>query len=167
MTRCRSGCRCVAWRERCLCMVTVTIVHIPITSCAIFVSQRFKLYPSPDPTPSPRRLAPTDRASIIQYLRNKAELHSPSVYKLFFPSVIDPRTRRTDLVEREFYGNSRATQGQWSGGFSAVHFSSPLFGKNSLLNRTDNGGESEGISSDAENTRLRLVISAVNKLRPK
>jgi hypothetical protein len=113
-----------------------------------------------DAAPSPRRLAATDRASIMQYLRNKTELHSSSVYRLFFSSVIDSRNLRTDLVDREYIGYSRSNQGQWSSGFSGVHFANPLFGQAALA-------AGEAVSCDKEHARLRTAIAAINKMRPK
>mmetsp|Transcript_30615 Transcript_30615/g.57059 ORF Transcript_30615/g.57059 Transcript_30615/m.57059 type:complete len:922 (+) Transcript_30615:69-2834(+) len=122
--------------------------------------QEFKLCASVDMPPSPRRLAVTDRASIMQYLRNKTELHSAAVYRLFFSSVIDSRNLRTDIVEREYIGYSRSNQGQWSHGFSGVHFANPQFGQAAM-------SAGEAPSCDKEHARLRTAISAINKMRPK
>ena len=94
------------------------------------------------------------------YLRNKTELHSASVYRLFFTSVIDSRNVRTDLVTREYIGYSRSTQGQWSNGFSGVHFANPLFGQAALA-------AGEAPTCDQEHARLRTAIAAINKMRPK
>jgi hypothetical protein len=124
--------------------------------------QEFKLCTSVDTAPSPRRLAATDRASIMQYLRNKTELHSAPVYRLFFSSVIDSRNLRTDRVDREYIGYSRSNQGQWSSGFSGAHFANPLFGQAALA-----AGGGGVVNCDKEHARLRTAIAAINKMRPK
>ena len=111
-------------------------------------------------SPSPRRLAQKDRASIMLYLKNKTELHAASVYRLFFSSVIDSRNIRTDLVDREYIGYWRSNQGQWRSGFSGVHFTNPLFGNEAISSENST-------NCDKEHARLRTAIAAINKMRPK
>lgn len=129
--------------------------------CWWWWEQDFKLFASVDSTPSPRRLARSDRASIMHYLRRKTELHSAAVHRLFFSSVVDSRCLRTDLVDREYIGYARANQGQWGGGFCGVHFANPLFGQEALAAGEGSAG------CDAEHGRLRIAIAAINKMRPK
>jgi hypothetical protein len=96
----------------------------------------------------------------MQYLRNKTELHSAAVNRLFFSSVIDARNLRTDVVDREYIGYSRSNQGQWNSGFAGVHVANPLFGQSASV-------AGAAVSCDKEHGRLRTAISAINKMRPK
>lgn len=97
----------------------------------------------------------------MHYLNRRQDLHGPAVYRLFWPSVVDARTIRTDWTELGYFGFDRHTQGHFTDPFFFVYFLNPLFGFSS---GTSLGGES---TWDEELKNLRGAISAVNKLRPR
>lgn len=82
-------------------------------------------------------------------------LHTPGVYRLFCPSLVDTRSRRSDPSTGEYLGFTRLLQGHWDKDFHFVQLASPVFGAPSATEAT------------APEAQLKELIASVNKLRPK
>jgi hypothetical protein len=103
----------------------------------------------------------------MHYLNRRQDLHGPALYRLFWSSVVDARTIRTDWTERGYFGFDRHTQGHYLNPFHFVYFSDPLFG---YAQTRQPGGVAcaDGAAQWEEEMRnVRSAISAVNKLRPR
>jgi hypothetical protein len=71
------------------------------------------------------------------------------------------------VVIGEYIGLTRGLHGHWDKDFHFVQLASPMFGASSV---TGNAGDDAGAVSNAEmpeESRLKALISSINKLRPK
>lgn len=108
------------------------------------------------------KLPALDRAQIQHYLSRQQRLHTPGVFRLFCASLVDARCRRSDPSTGEYVGFTRLLQGHWDKDFYFLQLSAPQFGAAAAQN---SGGDASSV--EAEETQLRPLLAAVNKLRPR
>ena len=131
--------------------------------------------------------------TILPYIK----LHHTGIYRLFWSSAVDARSIRVNTQTREYYGYSRALQGQWLADFFFVHLTGPQFGLHDDVNvdlsttttttsassassssssssssstgtGSGSGSGSGSVTSCAYEERiLRETVSALNRLRPR
>jgi 3',5'-cyclic AMP phosphodiesterase CpdA len=102
-----------------------------------------------------------DRAQVQHYLSRQQRLHTTGVYRLFCGSLVESRTKRSDLSSGEYLGLTRQLQGHWDRDFYFLQLAAPKFGAEAVLA----GGD--GANVEAEERRLKDLVAAVNKLRPR
>lgn len=104
----------------------------------------------------------------MHFLNRRQDLHGPALYRLFWSSVVDARTIRTDWTERGYFGFDRHTQGHFLNPFHFVYISDPVFGYRNLMSGAYvNAAVDSATQWDEEMKSVRAAISAVNKLRPR
>ena len=113
-----------------------------------------------------QQLPSVARAKVSHYLDRCNRLHTPGVYRLFWPSVVDARSIRVDSNTREYLGHTRTNQGQYKEDYSFLQFTDPRFGHSDTLAR-QNDSPLESIGFAKEEADLRATISVINRLRPK
>jgi serine/threonine-protein phosphatase CPPED1 len=97
-------------------------------------------------------------------LERQQRLHGPGVYRLLCPSLVDARSRRSDVSTGEYLGMTRQLQGHWDKDFLFMQIAAPMFGAAAAAGDgavSDSGGEL------AEERPLKEAIATINKLRPK
>lgn len=101
------------------------------------------------------RLTESKRYQLLHYLNRRADAHNPAVYRLFWTSVVDARCIRSEWTDREILGFNRHTQVRFDKAYSFAYIADPLF------------GYSTPGSCEVQEKKLKTVVSALNKLRPK
>ena len=107
-----------------------------------------------------------DIEKIKHYLDRRDALHSPGIYRLFFNNLPDAKCKRINISTLEYYGHTRALQGQWKENFFFIQIADPQFGM-----KADGPPEfSDGLGGadwTFEENHVKKAITAINKLRPR
>lgn len=112
------------------------------------------------------KLSCIDQEKIKHYLDRRDALHSPGIYRLFHDSLPDAKCKRINISTLEYYGHTRALQGQWKSNFFFIQLADPQFGMKDDGPPEFSDGRG-GADWSFEEEHLKKAITAINKLRPR